>query len=67
MLKLCSLTKVKVFFVVLVYVFNCDLSEVSAAILEKGLLQFLVSLSLHALLPISDKFLNLFSKACSWC
>ena len=38
MLKLCRVTKVKVFFPVLVYVFNFDLFEFSAAILEKGLL-----------------------------
>ena len=38
MLKLCRVTKVRVFFLVLVYVFNFDLSEFSAAILEKGLL-----------------------------
>ena len=38
MLKLCRFTKVKVFFVVLVYVFNFNLSEFSAAILEKGLM-----------------------------
>ena len=38
MLKLCRFTKVKVFFLVLVYVFNFDLFEFSAAILEKGLL-----------------------------
>ena len=37
MLKLCRFTKVKVFFLVLVYVFNLDLSEFLAAILEKGL------------------------------
>ena len=37
MLKLCGVTKVKVFFLVLVYVFNYDLFEVSATILEKGL------------------------------
>ena len=37
MLKLCRVTKVKVFFLVLVYVFNFDLFEFSAAILEKGL------------------------------
>ena len=36
-LKLCKVTKVKVFFLVLVYVFNFDLFEFSAAILEKGL------------------------------
>ena len=28
------------FFLVLVYVFNCELFEISAAILEKGLLPF---------------------------
>ena len=39
MLKLCRVTKVKLFFLVLVYVFNCDLFEFSAAILEKGLLK----------------------------
>ena len=37
MLKLCRVTKLKVFFPVLVYVFNFDLFEFSAAILEKGL------------------------------
>ena len=39
MLKLGRVTKVKVLFLVLVYVFNFDLFEFSAAILEKGLLQ----------------------------
>ena len=39
MLKLCRVTKVKVFFLVLGYVFNFDLFEFSAAILEKGLLK----------------------------
>ena len=38
MLKLCRVTKVKVFFLVLVYVFNFGLFEFSATILEKGLL-----------------------------
>ena len=38
MLKLCRVTKEKVFFLVLVSDFNFDLSEFSAAILEKGLL-----------------------------
>ena len=38
MLKLCRVTKVKVFFLVLVYVFNFDLFEFSVAILDKGLL-----------------------------
>ena len=37
MLKLCRVTKVKVLFLVLVYVFNFNLFEFSAAILEKGL------------------------------
>ena len=37
MLKLCRITKLKVFFPVLVYVFNFALFEFSAAILEKGL------------------------------
>ena len=37
MVKLCRVTKVKVFFLVLVYVSNFDLFEFSAAILEKGL------------------------------
>ena len=39
MLKLCWVTKVKVLFLVLVYVFNFNLFEFSAAILEKGLSQ----------------------------
>ena len=37
MLKLCRVTKVKVLFLVLVYDFNFNLFEFSAAILEKGL------------------------------
>ena len=37
MLKLCRDIKVKVLFLVLVYVFNLNLFEFSAAILEKGL------------------------------
>ena len=37
LLKLYSFTKVKVPYLVLVYVFNFDLFEISAAILEKGL------------------------------
>ena len=37
MLKLCRFSKVKVLFLVLVYVFDFDLFEFSAAILEKGL------------------------------
>ena len=39
MLKLGRVTKVKVLFLVLVFVFNFDLFKFSAAILEKGLLQ----------------------------
>ena len=42
MLNLGRVTKVKVFFLVLVYVFNIDLFEFSAAVLEKGL--FFISL-----------------------
>ena len=38
MLKLCRVTKVKVLSLVLVYVFNFNLFEFSAATLEKGLL-----------------------------
>ena len=37
MLKLGKVTKVKVLFLVLVYVFNFDLFEFSAAIFETGL------------------------------
>ena len=37
MLKLCRVTKIKVFFLVLVYDFNFDLFEFSAGVLEKGL------------------------------
>ena len=37
MLKLCKDTRVKVFFLALVYGFNFDLFEISTAILEKGL------------------------------
>ena len=38
MLKLCRVTKVKTLFLVLVYVFNLNLFDFFAAILEKGLL-----------------------------
>ena len=38
LLKLDRVTKVKVLFLVLVYIFNFDFFEFSAAILEKGLL-----------------------------
>ena len=40
MLKLCRGTKVKVVFLVLVYVFKFNLFEFLAAILEKGLLRW---------------------------
>ena len=39
MLKLCRVTRVKVFFLVLVNVFNSDLFEFSAAIFEMGLFE----------------------------
>ena len=39
MLKLCRVTKVKMLFLVLVYIFNFDLFEFLAAILNKGLLK----------------------------
>ena len=38
MLKLCRVTEVKVFFLVLLYAFDFDLFQILAAILEKGLL-----------------------------
>ena len=38
MLKLCRITKVKLLFLVLLYVLNFNLFEFSAFILEKGLL-----------------------------
>ena len=38
MLKLCRVTEVKVFFLVLVYAFNFDLFKFSATILDKGIL-----------------------------
>ena len=41
MLELGRETKAKVFFLVLVYVFNIDLFEFFATILEKGLLSFM--------------------------
>ena len=42
MLKLCRVTKVKVFSLVMVLLLNFDLFEFSAAILEKGLLHFII-------------------------
>ena len=44
MLKLGRVTKVKVLFLVLVFVFNFDLFKFSAAILEKGLFKKIVEL-----------------------
>ena len=41
MLKLCRVTKGKVLFLVLVYIFNFNLFEFLAAFLEKGLLTIL--------------------------
>ena len=58
MLKLGRLTKVKVFFLALVYVFNIDLLEFSAAILEKGLLRSLFSETPQLNLSLSIKFSN---------
>ena len=43
MLKLCRVANVKVFLLVLVYVFNFDLLEFSATILEKGLLALTIT------------------------
>ena len=58
MLKLGRLTKVNVFFLALVYVFNIDLLEFSAAILEKGLLRSLFSETPQLNLSLSIKFSN---------
>ena len=44
MLKLVRVTKFKMLFLVLVFVFNFDLFKFSAAILEKGLLYGVFSL-----------------------
>ena len=46
MLKLGRVTKVKVLFLVLVFVFNFDLFKFSAAILEKGLLDYELEISI---------------------
>ena len=43
MLKLCRVTKVKMFLLVLVYVVNFAFFEFSAAILEKGLFTFRIA------------------------
>ena len=47
MLKLCRVTKVNVLFLVLEYVFNFNLFEFSAAILEKGLFVLSISQSIR--------------------
>ena len=46
MLKLSRVAKVKVLFLVLIYVFSFDLFEYSANILEKGLLDYSANLKL---------------------
>ena len=57
MLKLCRVTKVKVLFLVLVYVFNFNLFEFPAAILEKGL--FKVTLKISGIVPLIQKLFSL--------
>ena len=47
MLKLGRVTKVKVLFLVLVFVFPFDLFKFSAAILEKGLLDYELEISMR--------------------
>ena len=49
MLKLCRVTKVKVFFLVLVYILNFDLFEFSSATLEKGLFPLIKSPFHHSI------------------
>ena len=68
MLKLGRVTKVKVFLLLLVNVFNIDLFEFSAAILEKGqLAKFLFiretiisALKKIALFPLFPRYLTLY-------
>ena len=60
MLRLCKVTKVKVFFLMLVYVFNFDLFKFSAAILEKGLLLFF-SVLINSRLVSKFQIFTLFS------
>ena len=43
MLILCSFTKIEVLFLVLVQIFNFNLFEISAAILEKGLFSVFIT------------------------
>ena len=57
MLKLGRVTKVKVFFLLLVYVFNYDLFEFFAAILEKGLIHGLLFFSI----VVQHKILEIYS------
>ena len=56
MLKLGRVTKVKVFFLVLAYVFNFDLFEFSTAILEKGLLSHILPLFTVFIAPATALF-----------
>ena len=74
MLNLCRVTKVKVFFLALVYVFNSDLFEFSVAILEKGLLDLhdtgamLYQLSYKATHWERGQFIEfIFCRAMKWC
>ena len=53
MLKLGRVTKVKVLFLVLVFVFNFDLFKFSAAILEKGLLRAVIG-KMELIMPAWD-------------
>ena len=55
MLKVCWVTKVKMFFLEPVYVFNSNLSEFSASILEKGLLDLVSYNSGSNRAPISNR------------
>ena len=65
MLKLYRVTKVKVLFLVLVYVFNFILFEFSAAILEKGL--FIGAMSIRLLKRSHNPFLvSVFSQFVEW-
>ena len=47
MLKFGSVTKVRMLFLVLVFVFNFDLFKFSAAILEKGLFRCPIGFAAH--------------------
>ena len=61
MLKLGRVTKIKMLFLLLVFVFNFDLFKFSAAILEKGLLRRRLLLILHAKALIVQVEISLFS------